>query len=352
MKVLVTGGAGFIGQYLARRLTRSGHSVVAMDLLVDQVHLDPAASIRRFPGPVVRADVTKETAWAKLDRPDSVVHLAAETGTGQSMYEAERYRHVNVQGTRVAGLAALAWGVPLVAMSSRAVYGNGAMTCQEHGRHWGTACCPKAIPTASRETDPHRPVSVYGETKSEGEAGLLEPARQIPVTIIRPQNVVGPGQALHNPYTGVLAAFLARLREGKSLTVYGDGSATRDFIHVDDLAALITWCVETPPHVGVPLVLNSGTGVRTTLDGLAEAAIAGSPRSDVEIEHVDIHRAGDIEHACADLTRLHDVCAPAPQWSSHDAVADFIRASWDTPGANSAAWDSALSELSQRGLTT
>jgi dTDP-L-rhamnose 4-epimerase len=351
VKVLITGGAGFIGQYLARRLTAGGHEVVALDLLVDQVHLDPAASVARFPGAVVRADVTDESAWAALERPDVVVHLAAETGTGQSMYEADRYRHVNVEGTRVAGRAAQSWGVPLVAMSSRAVYGNGATTCAEHGTQFGTPCCDAATPAPSGEDDPHHPVSVYGETKSQGEEVLVDPARKVPVTIIRPQNVVGPGQALHNPYTGVLAAFLARLREGKSLAVYGDGSATRDFIHVDDLAALIAWCVENPPAVGSPLVLNSGTGVRTTLDELAEAAISGSPRTDVEIEHVEVHRAGDIEHACADLTRLRSVGAPRPQWTSHDAIADFIRASWAEPGATSTAWDDALDELARRGLT-
>jgi dTDP-L-rhamnose 4-epimerase len=235
-------------------------------------------------------------------------------------------------------------------VSSRAVYGNGATSCPEHGDHFGAPCCDAAVPTASKEDDPHCPVSVYGETKSEGEGMLVEPAQHIPVTIIRPQNVVGPGQALHNPYTGVLAAFLARLREGKSLVVYGDGSATRDFIHVEDLATLIAWSVANPPSVGAPLILNSGTGVRTTLDELAEAAIAGSPRADVEIEHVPVLRAGDIEHACADLTRLASVGAPTPRWTSHDAIADFIRASWDTPGATSAAWDDALDELARRGL--
>jgi len=352
MKVLITGGAGFIGQYLGRRLTRSGHRVVAMDLLVEQVHADPEASVRRFPGPVVQADVTDVDAWAALDRPDAVVHLAAETGTGQSMYQADRYRHVNVGGTHTAGLAAQAWGVPLVAMSSRAVYGNGATSCTQHGPRFAKRCCDAAVPTASKESDPHHPVSVYGETKSEGETVLLEPARQIPVTIIRPQNVVGPGQALHNPYTGVLAAFLARLREDKSLLVYGDGSATRDFVHVDDVAALVAWCVEHAPPVGEPRVLNCGTGVRITLDDVAEAAISGSPRSDVQVEHVDVQRAGDIEHASADLARLRQVGTPLPQWSGHEAIADFIRASWTAPGATSAAWETALDELSRRGLTT
>jgi dTDP-L-rhamnose 4-epimerase len=350
MMVLITGGAGFIGQHLARRLVGSGHTVVALDNLRDQVHMDPAASVARFPGDVVQGDVTDPAAWALIDRPDAVVHLAAETGTGQSMYEADHYRHVNVVGTQVAGQAARDWGVPLVAMSSRAVYGNGATTCGQHGDHFGTPCCDACVPAASKEDDPHHPLSVYGETKSEAERVLIGPAADVPVTILRPQNVVGPGQALHNPYTGVLAAFLARLREGRSLLVYGDGSATRDFIHVEDVAELIAWCLEHPPRAGAPRILNSGTGVRTTLDQMAEAAISGSPRAETEIEHVQVQRAGDIEHACADLARLTEVGAPTPRWTSRDAIADFIRASWTTPGATSEAWDSALDELASRGL--
>src|SRR5487761_2484071 len=182
MKVLITGGAGFIGQHLARQLTDEGHEGVALDTLTPQVHADPAASVARFPGRVVQGDITDEAAWALLERPDAVVHLAAETGTGQSMYEVERYRHVNVVGTRLAGQAALSWGVPLVAMSSRAVYGNGATSCPEHGDRYGEPCCDAAVPTASQESDPRHPLSVYGETKSEGADALVGPALRIPIT--------------------------------------------------------------------------------------------------------------------------------------------------------------------------
>lgn len=351
MKVLITGGAGFIGQHLARRLAPE-HDLVALDLLTPQVHHDREQSRAAFPGEVIEADVSTFEAWEGLERPDAVVHLAAETGTGQSMYEQDRYRLVNVEGTRLAGTFAASWGCPLVALSSRAVYGNGRFECATHGVHFGEACCVEAKPVASTEDDRHVPVSIYGETKSEGEVALVEAAQDVPVTIIRPQNVVGPGQALHNPYTGVLAAFLARLREGLALTVYGDGSATRDFLHVQDLADLITWCVLNPTTPGIPLVLNAGTGVRTSLDEMAAAAAAGSPRQQVAVEHLPVHRAGDIDHACADLTRLRAVGAPLPQWSSRDAIIDFIRSSWDKPGAKAQSWDDALDELSRRGLTS
>ena len=333
MKVLITGGAGFIGQHLARALVASGHEVTALDNLHPQVHLDPDRARAAFPGEVVVGDVADASAWAAVGGADAVVHLAAETGTGQSMYEQDRYRRVNVDGTRLAGEFAASQNIPLVSLSSRAVYGD------------GTPDRP------SFEDDPHNPVSFYGETKSLAEATLQDTAEQIGVTIIRPQNVIGPGQALHNPYTGVLAAFLAMLREGRPLTVYGDGSQTRDFIHVQDLAALIVWCLDNPVEPGRPRILNAGTGVRTTLVELAAYAVEGSPHEGVPIEHLDVHRAGDIDHACASLDRLRDLGAPEAEWTSRAAVVDFIRWSWDKPGAASQAWDLALDELTRRGLT-
>lgn len=336
MKILITGGCGFIGQHLARQLVAAGHDVVAMDNLHPQVHLDPDGAVAAFPGEVVVGDVAEPSAWASIKDVEfgAVVHLAAETGTGQSMYEQDRYMRVNVDGTRLAGEFAERHGAALVSMSSRAVYGDGT------------------VDRPSFEDDPHSPVSVYGETKSLAERTLDDVATRVGVTTIRPQNVIGPGQALHNPYTGVLAAFLAMLREGRPLTLYGEGTQTRDFVHVQDLATLITWCVAHPADPGVQRVLNCGSGVRTTLLQLAQYAIEGSPHSDVPVEHLDVHRAGDIDHACASLDRLRSIGAPEPQWSTHDAVVDFIRWSWDKPGASAQAWDLALGELAERGLTS
>lgn len=349
---LITGGAGFIGKYVARQLVAEGWQVVAMDTLNPQVHSDPDASRAAFPGVVIESDVADADAWAAIERPDVVIHLAAETGTAQSMYETERYRRTNVHGTELAGVAAKDWGVPLIALSSRAVYGEGRYRNADGSITFGAPQQSDAVPEDSRETDAHAPVSVYGETKSEGEAILAPIAQEVPVSIIRPQNVIGRGQALHNPYTGVLAAFLARLREGRPLSVYGDGNQTRDFVHVSDLANLIVWLVANPPAAGEALVLNCGTGVRTTLNELAEFSAAGSPSGTTVIEHVQVHRAGDIDHACADLTKGRSLGVPEPKWSTADAVADFIRWGWDKPGTDSSVWDLALDELSSRGLTS
>lgn len=351
MKVLITGGAGFIGRHLAGQL--DGHDLTAVDILHPQTHADVEADRRAFPGPVIESDIAEAQTWGSLDRPDVLVHLAAETGTAQSMYETDRYRRVNVEGTAHAARAARQWGVPLILASSRAVYGGGRWQCPDGSVEFGVPSCPGVTPQPSHEDDEHRPVSVYGETKSQGEQMAAEVAASVPVTIFRPQNVIGPGQALHNPYTGVLAAWLAMLKENRPITVYGDGTQTRDFIHVDDLARMIAWAIDSPAPLGQPRVLNAGSGVRTTLTELAGYCIAGCPDGrDPGITHVDVFRAGDIDHAVADMSRAKSLGVPEPAWSTPDAVADFIRDGWGQPGAAAAAWDSALDELAAHGMTS
>lgn len=353
MTGLLTGGAGFIGQHLARRLTTTW-DLQTLDVLSPQVHQDGAASRAAFPGEVIEQDVCDPESWERLPRPDFVIHLAAETGTAQSMYKPNCYHAVNVEGTRLAARAAQGWGVPLLVLSSRAVYGEGRYRCPDGKPVFGLPDCPGAVPQASQESDPQQPVSVYGQTKAEAETEALRVAASIPVGIIRPQNVIGPGQALHNPYTGVLAAFLARLKESRPLQIYGDGTQTRDFIHVSDVAATVDWLLRQllSRAAASPVVLNCGTGKRTTLTELATYANAGAPTADVPIEQVPVHRAGDIRHACADLQHAAVLGAPAPRLTTSQAVASFISWSWEQPGVSSQAWEAALQELDKRGLTT
>ena len=335
MKILITGGIGFIGLKTAAKLSADGHELFALDSLLEQVHQDIDAEKAAFPGTIYVGDVSDPAAWEQLPVADAIIHLAAETGTAQSMYESDKHRRVNVEGTRLAAEYAVAWNAPFIYTSSRAVYGEGFAD------------------RGTREDDAHKPLSVYGETKSESEKVIAEvTGTRVPATILRPQNVIGPGQALHNPYTGVLAAFLARLREGKNLSVYGDGTATRDFVHVDDVATFIVWCLNNPPLLdNSPRIFNVGSGHRITLDQLAQYSIDAVPGgSQAIIEHVDIKRAGDIDHALADMTKAIDAGAPTAQWGPREAIADFIQKSWSEPGADSSAWDTALDELKERGL--
>ncbi len=348
-QVLVTGGAGFIGFHLSQRLSDNGWDVLSLDSLEAQVHRDVAESRSRIAGRLVEGDVRDANVWEALPAVDAVVHLAAETGVGQSMYETERYRSVNVNGTANALAFASKLNAPFVFFSSRAVYGEGHWRCEVHGDRVGSRCCENAEPVASREDDAFAPVSVYGETKVAGEGLLSE--QKTPVTIIRPQNVIGAGQALHNPYTGVLAAFLARLKEGRPIQIYGDGLQTRDFVHVSDVTRLVSSVLDAPPSRDEPLIVNCGTGVRTSLLDLARYSIEAAP-VDVALEHVDVTRAGDIEHACADISRALALGFEKPRMDAHDAVSDFISSGWNEPGVTSAIWDKALAELEGKGLTS
>lgn len=246
--VLITGGVGFIGQYVAQALILGGHSARALDVVSEQVHRHPDQAVSQFPGDVIVGDVRDFAAVTEAaDGCSGIIHLAAETGTGQSMYEQDRYSSVNVDGTRTVLDVAKSKGIRVIVASSRAVYGEGPFECTDHGRQHATRCCQLATVAASIETDPFGPLSVYGETKVQAErlarqAGL----HGTQVISIRPQNVIGAGQAPHNPYTGVLAAFAARLRQGEVPLVYGSGSQTRDFVDVSDVARMIAWLYERP----------------------------------------------------------------------------------------------------------
>jgi len=212
-KALITGGAGFIGQYVARELSDRGWQVTALDVLHPQVHNDPQGAVARFAGKVVVGDTTVPADWEQAGPADVIIHLAAETGTAQSMYETERYRHVNVDGTRLAAEHALSWDAPVVFTSSRAVYGEGPYVCPSHGQVTG-ACCEQAVSRDSREDDALAPVSFYGQTKVEGEALLTRALTgRVPLAVVRPPNGVGPGPALHNPST----------RDPRERGVAGDG---------------------------------------------------------------------------------------------------------------------------------
>ncbi len=345
MKILITGGAGFIGTHLADLLVGQGNTAVALDTLSPQVHQVPERSRNRFPGPVIIGDVRDQDAVRNaLSGCHAVVHLAAETGVAQSMTEPDHYRDVNVHGTRVVAAEAANHRLTLIIASSRAVYGEGAYDCATHGRSVGGRCCAAAEPDPSREQDAHTPISVYGKSKSEAERVVrqLRPD-DVAWEIVRPQNVIGPGQAPHNPYTGVLAAFSARLRSGLPPQVYGTGHQTRDFIDVRDVARQIGYLV-APAEVnqlGGLTTTNLGAGTRTSLLELAQTTIAASRRQ-VDVELVDRSRPGDIEHACADLSIARKLGLPAPQFDLLTSVTDFIGDAWEQPVVDPRIWDRAI----------
>lgn len=315
---LVTGGAGFIGSAASRDLCDAFDDVVVVDVLHPQVHpqrlrpqaLDPRARL-------IVGDICDPAVWAQvLDgfAPDLVVHLAAETGTGQSLTEATRHAHVNVTGTAVM-LDALAKldrkPRKLLLTSSRAVYGEGPWEAEDGAvvypgqrsvaqltRHQWDFPCARPLRASAGSSQP-APVSVYGATKLAQENMLAAWCRAMDVdhTVLRLQNVYGVGQSLSNPYTGIISLFCRLARQGESLPLYEDGAMLRDFIYIDDVVAMLMRAIATRTTGPVDV----GTGHSVSIEQAARiiAAHYGAPAPHVCARY----RFGDVRHAICDVSR-------------------------------------------------
>jgi len=363
---------GFIGQALARRLIADGHAVILIDSLAPQIHGEapslevPApASFRRLD---VR-DIADEPGL--LDGCDLVYHLAAETGTAQSMYRIRHYVGVNELGT-AALLEALAAcdrrPRRIVLASSRSVYGEGAYVdpraperpiqpparsaAQLAAHDWelraddGTALTAVATP----EHLGFAPGSVYAATKAAQELLLQAgaPALGIRPVILRFQNVYGEGQSLQNPYTGIISIFFNRARQGLGLPLYEDGLESRDFIHIDDIVdgLVAAGKADLPPDT----VINLGAGRPTTVADLARALVAASGHS-VPIEVTGQYRVGDIRHCFADLARAEKYLGLVPQVSLDQGLRRFCEWAQSQPVFEDRS-PKALAELRQRNLAS
>jgi len=322
MRVLITGGAGFIGSHLADRLLADGHEVRALDNLDPQVHangerpdyLDAAVELQA--GDVRDRDAVRPA----LDGVDAVVHFAAAVGVGQSMYEIERYTSINAIGAAVLLEEAVERRDPiqkLLVASSMSIYGEGQYGNPRTGesglapwirpeqqlaaREWdildddGTALEPE--PTA--ETKPLRPTSIYAINKRDHEEMFLAigAAYGLPAVALRFFNVYGERQSLSNPYTGVAAIFSSRLLNDRPPLVFEDGKQTRDFIDVRDIARC---CALALTHDGADgRTVNVGTGNPTSVVEVAHTIARGLGK-EIEPEVVGKYRAGDIRHCYAD----------------------------------------------------
>lgn len=337
--VVVTGGAGFIGSALARSLASSASTWIALDNLHPQVHADggPPADLPPCVELIV-GDVTDPTVWDSLladVRPDVIIHLAAETGTAQSLNEATRHAHVNVVGTTTM-LDALgrAGHLPahLVLSSSRAVYGEGQWRgadgevfapgprghAQLEAGRWdfeGAVSIP-----SSASTTPPSPTSVYGATKLAQENVLRAWAasHDVGLTILRLQNVYGPGQSLINSYTGIVSLFSQWARAGKSIPVYEDGLITRDFVFIEDVVTAFAEVVRRGPR-GWGTTLDVGSGLGTTILELARtiAAFHSAPEPHVTGQYRD----GDVRHAHCSIDETLAALEWRPEWSVERGVA-------------------------------
>jgi dTDP-L-rhamnose 4-epimerase len=347
-RVLITGGAGFIGSRLAARLLADGCSVRVLDNMTAQVHGPDAVLPRPLSdhcdvriGDVRDADAVRSA----LQGVDVVCHLAAETGPAQSQYEIARYAQSNQQGTAVLLEEMLAVRdriSRLVVASSRAIYGEGQYLCADHGPVFPDArpderlrqgrwepicpiCANDVTATATPEDALPKPTSIYAVTKLSQEHMCLVWGRAygIPTCALRYQNVYGPGQSLTNPYIGVLAIFSARIRSGSPLYIYEDGRESRDFVHIDDVVRATADAL-LAPYSGCG-AYNVGCGTPASLLDTATLLAQAMERS-AKIEVNANYRVGDIRHCWADMRRIKADLGFEPRVGLHEGLADL--AAW------------------------
>jgi dTDP-L-rhamnose 4-epimerase len=349
--VLVTGGAGFIGSHVAPALLRAGFDVRVLDNLSPQIHgaiPDGVHWLKRRDIDFVRGSITSLADVRKaLTNVDAVVHLAAETGTGQSMYEIARYSEVNIQGTATLLNAVITTKDHavrrIVLASSRSIYGEGAYVCtacspdrraypesrlvEALAKHqWEPVCArcgSELTPVPTREDDPIRSASIYAATKSVQEdlVRISCSSSGIGYAILRLQNVYGEGQSLNNPYTGILSIFSTRIRHGLHLPIFEDGNESRDFVHVEDVANVFAAAVSSD----IPLnrAINVGGGAKiSVLDAAQELSRAFGVTPNCVV--TGQYRVGDIRHNYADTDLLKNALGYTPEVDIQRGLERFV----------------------------
>jgi dTDP-L-rhamnose 4-epimerase len=337
MKVLVTGGAGFIGKEVVYELCSHGHEVRVLDSLVEQVH---GGETPRFHDSGVQlkvADVRDPYAVRNsLAGMDAVVHLAARVGVGQSMYEFCEYLDANVRGTSVLLDACVAHGdlQRLIVASSMSIYGEGPRDKDN-------------TPLPTSENWPPHISSPYALSKYDQErlTMMIGTNYNIATTALRFFNVYGPGQALSNPYTGALAIFAAQLLNGQAPYVYEDGSQLRDFVYVTDVARAVRAALEH--DTAIWRTVNVGTGMGYAIAYLAER-LAKSLGSGLEPFLSGVYRAGDIQHCYADVTLAGNVLDWRANVSLERGLEMYV--GWLVDQIADDRTLTAIAELQQRGL--
>src|SRR5438552_17220440 len=329
VRVLITGGAGFLGSHSADELLAAGHAVRALDSLVEQVHGGTRPDYLSAEVELVEGDVRDADAVPRaLEGRDAVIHFAARVGVGQSMYEVAEYTSVNEFGTAVLLEALASRPVErLVVASSMSVYGEGLYAggvevARTRGQLERGEFEPGPAPLPTPERKPGALASIYALTKYQQERACLiaGEAYGIPAVPLRFFNVYGPRQALSNPYTGVLAIFASRLLNGKPPLIYEDGLQRRDFVSGHDVARAVRLALETGGADG--RVVNVGSGYSVTVRELAEklAAVLGV---EIEPETTGDYRVGDIRHCFADISRARALLGYKPQVALEDGMAEL-----------------------------
>ncbi len=366
-KVLVTGGAGFIGSHTVNELLKKGYDVRVLDAFIEQVHGD---SPRQLPEQVevIKGDVRdREVVDKALEGVEYVFHLAAEVGVGQSMYEIYRYIDGNTRGVAVL-LEALVERKEqikkLVVASSMSIYGEGEYECPNCGtaypsprsdeqlteNKWEVYCANcsselKAVATSEEKV--LEPSSVYAVNKQDHEQYCLivGKAYDIPTVALRYFNIYGPGQALSNPYTGAIAIFSSRLLNNQAPLIFEDGLQSRDFTNVADVAQANILAMEKD---GANYqAVNIGTGVGTPIKNLIPILAEGL-NVKIEPEIINKFRKGDIRHCVADISKARKLLGYEPKVSLSDGINELI--DWLKEQEATDSVELATQELNAKGL--
>lgn len=374
-KILITGGAGFIGSNLALKLIGKGYDVTVLDNLSKQIHGDDPENTsllyQSIVGKVtfIKGSVTSATELtAAIKGQDVIVHLAAETGTGQSMYQIAHYTNVNIGGTAL--LLDILANTPtqikkVIIASSRAIYGEGKYWSEELGfvypghrndsdmkagnfnvNYPGSVTPLKPVPT-DEESKIH-PSSLYGITKQTQEQMIMTicPTIGIIPVAFRFQNVYGPGQSLANPYTGILSIFSNLIRNNKEINVFEDGKETRDFVFIDDAIEAIILGIEADEANNE--VFNVGTGVPTDVTTVVNELLANYG-NEVLVKISGNYRLGDIRHNFADITKISAKLGFKPAVDFKTGIKQFAK--WvNTQAVIAGKYEQSIQEMKEKGF--
>jgi dTDP-L-rhamnose 4-epimerase len=369
-RILITGGAGFIGSHLADELLGRGYRVRVLDALLPQVHGESARRPNDLSGDVefIHGDVRDAQMVKKaLAGVDAVFHFAAAVGVGQSMYEIAHYTSVNDLGTAVVleGIVAAREQIQrVIVASSMSIYGEGLYADpdgeispalertveQLRSREWEVRNNRQQVltPLPTPETKAPTLASVYalGKYNQERLCLMLGRAYAIPTVALRFFNVYGPRQALSNPYTGVLAIFASRLLNGRAPVVFEDGKQQRDFVSVHDVARACRFALEVPDAAG--RIFNIGSGQPYSVLEIATKVAKAVGHSEIEPQVSGKYRVGDIRHCFADVRLARRLLGYEPEVSLEQGLEEL--AGWLDGQEAQDRTDSARSELDRRGL--
>lgn len=372
--ILITGGAGFIGSNLSLKLIEKGYKITVLDNLSTQIHgEDPNKSPLylsiKDKVNIIKGDVSNRKDLEKaLLNQDAIIHLAAETGTGQSMYEIEKYNSVNIMGT------AILWDIlanqihtirKVVVASSRAIYGEGKYICQTHGDVYPLSridedmskgdfnvkcpfCKTNVRLVATTEDSKIHPTSIYGFTKQAQEemSMIAGKSLNIPVVAFRYQNVYGPGQSLSNPYTGILSIFSTRIKNGNEISIFEDGKESRDFVYIEDIVDATILGLEKDQANYESF--NVGTGERTDVVEVANT-LKEKYNSNVDVKITGNYRLGDIRDNYADNSKIEKLLGYRAKVSFKQGISNFV--DWvNTQSIQKDNYQQSIDEMKKKGL--